>query len=158
MSHERIIAQIEALPANPSEVDQIAAILSEAVAGGYCEALPLLIRLRAWARLGEIVNKEISEQAVAELAARGKDNVLFGFKAEQHQSVRYDYSASEEWKAAQFEESKAAGQRKQIEARMKALKGVANAADLDTGELLTGAIPIYGKPSVKLTPLDRPTL
>jgi hypothetical protein len=104
------------------------------------------------------VNKEISEQAVAELAARGKDNVLFGFKAEQHQSVRYDYSASEEWKAAQFEESKAAGQRKQIEARMKALKGVANAADLDTGELLTGAIPIYGKPSVKLTPLDRPTL
>jgi hypothetical protein len=156
MSLERIISTIEALPAPPHEVDAIAATLIEGVEEGWIPALDTLLRLKSWARLHELVSKHVAEAAVKELEARGKDNVLQGYKVELHQPTSYDYSASPEWQQASDAEAQAAGHRKAIEAQMKQLKGVATVIDGDTGEVKYGAVPKHGQRSVKFTPLDRP--
>ena len=156
MSHERIIAQIEALPANPSEVDQIAAVLIEDVLQGNSEALPLLLRLKSWERLYETVAKEIKGIAAKELAARGADKEMHGYRMALTSSVTYDYSKNDRWCILKSNENAYAEQRKALEAELKRFADLGEVAETATGEVHAAAAVKSSKQGVSFTPLDRP--
>ena len=156
MSHERIIAQIEALPANPSEVDQIAAVLIDNVLEGNSEALPLLLRLKSWGRLQKAVAEAIAPIAAKELAARGKDNQMLGYRMSVTSTTTYDYSGSPEWQRHKTEEIEAAERRKSVEYELKRFADLGEVAETATGEVHAAAVK-SSKQGVSFTPLDRPS-